>query len=241
VQPDQVIQLGLPPYRIDIMTSISGVVLSDAWPGRLHGTLFGVPVAFIGREEFLRNLTDAIQRLSGALADRYRIERDLGAGGMATVYLATDLRHNRKVALKVMRPELAATMGSTRFLREIQTAAQLQHPHILPLHDSGESDGFLWFVMPYVEANRCAPGWRARASCRSPRRCGCCATWWTRSPMRTRMAWSIATSSPTTSSCGRHAMVTDLGVAKAVDEATGRNALTTAGVALGTPTYMAPE
>ena len=88
---------------------------------------------------------------SEALSDRYLLLRELGAGGMATVYLAEDVKHHRKVALKVMRPELAATMGSARFLREIETAAQLQHPHILPLHDSGEADGFLYFVMPYFD------------------------------------------------------------------------------------------
>ncbi|HSE65468.1 MAG TPA: protein kinase, partial [Gemmatimonadales bacterium] len=77
-------------------------------------------------------------RLSASLADRYRIERELGQGGMATVYLAEDLRHGRKVAIKVLRPELAAVIGAERFLREIKTIANLQHPHILPLHDSGQ-------------------------------------------------------------------------------------------------------
>ncbi|HEX5004733.1 MAG TPA: serine/threonine-protein kinase, partial [Gemmatimonadales bacterium] len=92
-----------------------------------------------------------LARLTAALADKYRIEREIGAGGMATVYLAEDLRHGRRVALKVLRPELAATLGSERFFREIQVAARLQHPHILPLHDSGEAGGFLYFVMPYVD------------------------------------------------------------------------------------------
>jgi len=90
-------------------------------------------------------------RLATALADRYRIERELGHGGMATVYLAEDLRHERKVALKVLRPELAAVLGAERFVQEIKTTAQLQHPHILPLFDSGEAGGFLFYVMPYVE------------------------------------------------------------------------------------------
>ena len=89
--------------------------------------------------------------LSAALADRYRLERELGQGGMATVYLAEDLRHDRKVAVKVLRPELAAVIGAERFLSEIRTTANLQHPHILPLFDSGEADGFLFYVMPYVE------------------------------------------------------------------------------------------
>ncbi|MDX1673223.1 MAG: protein kinase [Longimicrobiales bacterium] len=90
-------------------------------------------------------------RLSEALQDRYRIEHELGEGGMATVYLAQDLKHNRPVALKVLKPELAAVVGAERFLAEIETTANLQHPHILPLFDSGEADGFLYYVMPYVE------------------------------------------------------------------------------------------
>ena len=90
-------------------------------------------------------------RLYGALADRYKIERHLGEGGMATVYLAEDLKHKRKVAVKVLRPELAAVLGAERFVQEITTTANLQHPHILPLHDSGDADGFLYYVMPYIE------------------------------------------------------------------------------------------
>jgi len=96
-------------------------------------------------------MTVMLERLTRALADRYRLERELGQGGMATVYLAEDLRHQRKVAIKVLRPELAAVIGAERFLSEIRTTANLQHPHILPLHDSGEADGFLFYVMPYVE------------------------------------------------------------------------------------------
>src|SRR4030095_3548635 len=88
--------------------------------------------------------------LKAALADRYRIDRQTGQGGMATVYLAEDLKHHRKVAVKVLRPEIAATLGSDRFFREIEVAAQLQHPHILPLLDSGESGGFSYYVMPFV-------------------------------------------------------------------------------------------
>lgn len=91
------------------------------------------------------------ERLRTALADRYAIEREIGVGGMATVYLAKDLKHNRKVAVKVLDPDLVETLGAERFLREIETAANLTHPHILPLHDSGEADGFLFYVMPYVK------------------------------------------------------------------------------------------
>src|SRR2546428_1045668 len=95
-------------------------------------------------------MTD-IARLTAAVAGRYAIERELGAGGMATVYLARDLKHGRGVAVKVLRPELAVALGAERFLREIRVTAQLQHPHILTLIDSGEINGFLYYVMPYVE------------------------------------------------------------------------------------------
>ncbi|PYP12085.1 MAG: hypothetical protein DMD56_05065 [Gemmatimonadetes bacterium] len=89
-------------------------------------------------------------RLAAALAGRYRIERELGRGGMATVHLAHDLKHDRPVALKVLRPEVAAALGAERFLREIAITARLDHPHILTLIDSGEADGFLFYVVPYV-------------------------------------------------------------------------------------------
>jgi len=90
-------------------------------------------------------------RLQAALVARYALDRELGHGGMATVYLAQDLKHGRPVAIKVLRPELAAALGAERFLREIEIAARLTHPHILPLHDSGEANGFLYYVMPYLE------------------------------------------------------------------------------------------
>ena len=96
-------------------------------------------------------MTSLPSRISGALALHYRLEREIGAGGMATVYLAEDLRHDRRVALKVLRPELAAVIGAERFLAEIKLTANLQHPHILPLFDSGEADSFLYYVMPFVE------------------------------------------------------------------------------------------
>jgi len=93
----------------------------------------------------------SIDSLDAALSDRYTIESQIGAGGMATVFLAQDLKHNRKVALKVLKPELAAVVGAERFLAEIEVTANLQHPNILPLFDSGEADSFLYYVMPYVE------------------------------------------------------------------------------------------
>ena len=131
----------------------------DHVPGRPSGagSGFGVPLRTPTR--VAQNLASGSPRLrprrsissAAALADRYRIERELGQGGMATVYLAQDLRHDRKVAIKVLRPELAAVIGAERFLSEIRTTANLQHPHILPLFDSGEADGFLFYVMPFVE------------------------------------------------------------------------------------------
>ena len=95
-------------------------------------------------------MADLLDRVKSALADRYRIERELGSGGMATVYLAQDLKHERRVAVKVLRPELAAALGPGRFHREIKIAANLHHPHILPLYDSGDEDGLLYYVMPLV-------------------------------------------------------------------------------------------
>jgi serine/threonine-protein kinase len=113
-------------------------------------------------------------RLAGALADRYRIERELGAGGMATVYLAQDVRHDRRVALKVMRPELAAVVGADRFLSEITTTANLQHPHILALFDSGAIDGTVFYVMPYIDGcvRTAHPAEEVRRRCRARSRAG---------------------------------------------------------------------
>src|SRR5207244_3117562 len=94
---------------------------------------------------------EPLDSLRDALADRYTVERELGRGGMATVFLAEDRKHGRRVAIKVLHSELAAALGAERFLREIEIAARLQHPHILPLYDSGSATGFLYYVMPYVE------------------------------------------------------------------------------------------
>ena len=111
-------------------------------------------------------MTEITSRLSTALADRYRIESHLGEGGMATVYLAHDLKHDRKVAVKVLRPELSAILGGERFLNEIKVTANLQHPNILPLYDSGEADTLLYYVMPYVEGET-----RARSPVGGPLPC----------------------------------------------------------------------
>src|SRR5438045_9673198 len=95
-----------------------------------------------------------IDQLNAALAERYHVERQIGEGGMATVYLAQDLRHNRNVALKVLKPEFAEALGAKRFLKEIEVTANLQHPHILPLYDSGNVSGVLFYVMPRSEERR---------------------------------------------------------------------------------------
>ncbi len=187
-------------------------------------------------------MSDVPEHLAAALADRYRLERELGQGGMATVYLAEDLKHHRQVAVKVLRPEIAATIGAVRFAREIEVAARLQHPHILPVHDSGEADRFLFYVMPYVEGeslrDRLARGGELPI------------------PEAVRILMEVADALSEAHAHGvvhrdikpdnvllrgRHALVADFGVAKAVTAATGYQLLTSAGVALGTPTYMAPE
>ncbi len=182
-----------------------------------------------------------VARLSAALADRYRIERELGAGGMATVYLAHDLRHDRKVALKVLRPELAAAIGAERFLSEIRTTANLQHPHILPLFDSGEADEFLFFVMPYVEGETVHD--RLNREKQLP------------VADATRITSEVASALDYAHRHGvihrdikpenillhdGQALVADFGIALAVSTA-GSSRMTETGISLGTPLYMSPE
>ena len=132
----------------------------------------------------------ALAELQAALADRYAFERELGRGGMATVYLARDLRHDRPVALKVLHPELAATLGPERFQREIRLAARLQHPHILTVYDSGEAGPGRALVHHAVRRgrDRCASGSRASGSSRSTTRSGSRARWRTRSTTPTATA-----------------------------------------------------
>ena len=186
-------------------------------------------------------MADVFDRLKAALSDRYTIERELGSGGMATVYLAEDLKHHRKVAVKVLRPDLAAALGTDRFHREIEIAAQLTHPHILALHDSGEADGFLYYVMPHVEGESL----RERLNRE------------TQLPIDD--ALHISAQVAAALDCAhRHdvihrdikpenillhegeAMVTDFGIALAVTAAGGER-LTETGLSLGTPAYMSPE
>jgi Tol biopolymer transport system component len=181
-------------------------------------------------------VAEQLDRLTTALADRYLIERELGHGGMATVYLARDAKHQRQVAVKVMRPELAAT--PERFLREITIAANLQHPNILAVYDSGEADGLLYYVMPYVEGERLRKEGELPVG-EAVRILRDLADALAAAHAKGVVHRDIKPENIMLS--GRHALVADFGVAKAVVEATGRQTLTTAGVALGTPTYMAPE
>jgi serine/threonine-protein kinase len=186
-------------------------------------------------------MPEHFDHLKAALADRYTLERELGRGGMAVVYEALDVRHDRTVAIKVLRPELAASLGAERFLREIQIAAKLTHPNILPLHDSGEADGTLFYVMPYIEGESL------------------------RDLLSREKQLSIDDALQITREVGDalsyahslgvvhrdikpenilfqagHAVVADFGIARAVSEAGGES-LTETGLAVGTPAYMSPE
>ncbi|HXY70399.1 MAG TPA: protein kinase [Gemmatimonadales bacterium] len=187
-------------------------------------------------------MTDASVRLTTALADRYRIERELGAGGMATVYLAHDVRHDRKVALKVLRPELSAILGGARFLTEIKTTANLQHPHILSLFDSGEADGLVYYVMPFVEGESLRD--RLTREKQLP------------VDEAVRIAREVADAleyahghgvvhrdikPENVMLAGGHALVADFGIALAASRSDGGTRMTETGMSLGTPHYMSPE
>jgi len=186
-------------------------------------------------------MSDIPEALGVALADRYELERVVGRGGMATVYLAHDLKHGREVALKVLRPDLAASIGTDRFLVEIEIAARLTHPHIVPLHDSGEAEGFLYYVMPFVE------GKSLRALLNRERQI----------ELATAVSITVQVADALSYAhrmgvlhrdikpenillSGRHAFVTDFGIAKALSSAAGPK-LTRSGFPLGTVGYMSPE
>src|SRR5688572_21050777 len=184
---------------------------------------------------------DTLAQLKSSLASRYQIDREIGRGGMATVYLARDIRHARNVAVKVLNPELGAVLGSERFLSEIQVTAKLQHPHLLPLFDSGEAEGLLFYVMPYIEGESL----RARLSREK------------QLPIdeSLRLATAIASA---LDYAHRHGvihrdlkpenillhegqpLVADFGIALAVSKAGGER-ITQTGISLGTPQYMSPE
>jgi Tol biopolymer transport system component/tRNA A-37 threonylcarbamoyl transferase component Bud32 len=186
-------------------------------------------------------MNNPLTRLTDALAERYRIERELGAGGMATVYLAQDLKHDRRVALKVLKPELAAVLGGERFVVEIKTTAALQHPHILPLFDSGTAEGFLYYVMPFID------GETLRSKLDRETQLGI--------EEAVRITSNVADA---LDYAHRHGvihrdikpenillhdgrpMVADFGIALAVSAAAGGR-MTETGLSLGTPHYMSPE
>jgi eukaryotic-like serine/threonine-protein kinase len=187
-------------------------------------------------------VAEQLGHLTSALADRYRLDRELGQGGIATVYLAHDLRHDRNVALKVLRPELSAILGAARFLGEIKTTANLQHPHILSLFDSGEADGLVFYVMPYVE------GESLRARLLREKQL----------PVdeAVRIAREVADALDYAHRHGvihrdikpenillhdGRALVADFGIALAAARSEGGTRMTETGMSLGTPAYMSPE
>ncbi len=186
-------------------------------------------------------MADPIDRLKTALADRYTIERELGSGGMATVYLAHDLRYERRVAVKVLKPDLAAAIGPERFLREIRITAQLNHPHVLPLLESGDAGGFVYYTMPFVSGGSLRE--RLNRNQGLP------------IDVAVRVTQQVAVALEHAHRCGvihrdvkpenilfsdGLAIVADFGIARAVGSA-GREALTRSGFPLGTPGYMSPE
>src|SRR5438552_7538483 len=188
-------------------------------------------------------MTDLLVSLQAALAERYAIERELGQGGMALVFLARDLKHRRAVAIKVLRPELAIAVGAERFLGEIETVAALAHPHILPLYDSGEASGFLYYAMPYVE------GESLRDRLQRQRQL----------PLEEALQIGREVADALGYAYSRHvvhrdikpenilvlaghAVVSDFGIARAIDAAAeAGERLTGTGVMVGTPGYMSPE
>jgi serine/threonine-protein kinase len=181
------------------------------------------------------------QHVRKALADRYAIEREIGRGGMAVVYLARDLKHDRPVAIKVFRPELAATLGTERFLREIQIVARLQHPHILPLHDSGTAEGLLYFVMPFVEGESLATRLAREKTLPVEEAVEIAAE--VASALDYAHAQGVVHRDIKPANIllsGGHAVVTDFGIARAVSAAVEPR-ITAEGSPIGTPTYMSPE
>ena len=183
-------------------------------------------------------MTDAV---ASALADRYLIEREIGRGGMATVYLAQDRKHQRQVAVKVLRPELAAAVGRERFLLEVTTTASLRHPHILPLFDSGEAGGFLFYVMPFVEGESLAARMAREGQLPVDQALGIASE--VADALDHAHAHGIVHRDIKPANIlldGGHAVVADFGIARAITAA-GTEGLTATGLSIGTPMYMSPE
>ena len=187
-------------------------------------------------------VSELLERLNATLGERYQIERELGRGGMATVFLATDVKHDRQVAIKVLHAELASALGPERFDREIRFAAKLQHPNILGLFDSGQVEGLLYYVMPFVQGESLRD--RLNREQQLP------------IDAALRIAHEVADAlgyahmlgiihrdikPENIMLSGRHALVADFGIARAVTEAGNTEKLTQTGVAIGTPLYMSPE
>src|SRR5712692_7757505 len=187
-------------------------------------------------------VTDQLAFLQVALTGRYTVERELGRGGMATVYLAQDLKHRRPVAIKLLRPELAAALGAERFLREIEIAARLQHPHILPLYDSGTAEAQLFYVMPYVD------GESLRDRLRRDKQLSVDEALRITSEAASALAYAHAHGvvhrdikpENILLSAGT-AVVADFGIARAISAAADGEQLTQTGMVVGTPAYMSPE
>jgi tRNA A-37 threonylcarbamoyl transferase component Bud32/pimeloyl-ACP methyl ester carboxylesterase len=185
---------------------------------------------------------DTIEHLTAVFGGRYHVERELGVGGMATVYLARDVKHDRHVAIKVLRPELATSLGPERFLREIHIVAKLQHPHILGLIDSGEADGNLYYVMPYVT------GESLRTRLARDGELPIAEAVWVLREIADALAHAHAQQiihrdikPENVMFSARHALVADFGIARAVTEAAAGGTITATGIVVGSPAYMAPE
>ncbi len=185
---------------------------------------------------------DTLEHLTAVFGGRYHVERELGVGGMATVYLARDIKHDRHVAIKVLRPELSHSLGTERFLREIRIVAKLQHPHILGLIDSGEADGMLYYVMPYVQGESL----RTRLA-REGELPVSEAVWVLRevadalAHAHTQQIIHRDIKPENVLFTSKHAQVADFGIARAVTEAASEGPITATGIVFGSPAYMAPE